>query len=85
MVFLPLKRGPKLETLAFSCICGLLTVHLCGICYLIVTYALGWQGTENLSLLEAILKYSLLVLPGQLAVVCAVTLIAYVLRHLMFY
>ncbi|MEO0928990.1 MAG: biotin transporter BioY, partial [Cyanobacteria bacterium J06643_13] len=30
-------------------------------------------------------KYSLLALPGQLAVVCAVTVIAYVLRHLMFY
>ena len=83
--FLAFKARPKLETLAFSCICGLLTVHLCGISYLVITYVLGWQGTENLSLLQAILKYSLFALPGQLAVVCAVTVIAYVLRHLMFY
>ena len=83
--FFAFKARPKLETLAFSCICGLLTVHLCGISYLVVTYALGWQGTENISLLQAIFKYSLLALPGQLAVVCAVTVIAYVLRHLMFY
>ncbi|MCJ8282967.1 MAG: biotin transporter BioY, partial [Rivularia sp. ALOHA_DT_140] len=83
--FFAFKARPKLETLAFSCICGLLTVHLCGISYLAITYALGWQNTANLPLLEAILKYSLLALPGQLAVVCAVTVIAYVLRHLMFY
>ena len=83
--FLAFKATPKLESLAFSCICGLLTVHLCGISYLVITYVLGWQGTENLSLLQAILKYSLFALPGQLAVVCAVTVIAYVLRHLMFY
>ncbi|MGD1914058.1 MAG: biotin transporter BioY [Rivularia sp. (in: cyanobacteria)] len=83
--FFAFKARPKLETLTFSCICGLLSVHLCGISYLVITYALGWQGTENLPLLQAILKYSLFALPGQLAVVCAVTVVAYVLRHLMFY
>jgi len=83
--FFAFKARPKLEALAFSCICGLLSVHLCGITYLVITYALGWQGTENLSLLQAILKYSLFALPGQFAVVCAVTVVAYVLRHLMFY
>ncbi|MBE9214901.1 biotin transporter BioY [Plectonema cf. radiosum LEGE 06105] len=83
--FFAFKVRPKLETLGFSCICGLLTVHLCGISYLVITYALGWQGSEKLSLLQAIKEYSLLLLPGQFAVVCAVTVVAYVLRHLMFY
>ncbi|MCX7595392.1 MAG: biotin transporter BioY [Fischerella sp.] len=83
--FFAFKARPRLETLAFSCICGLLTVHVCGISYLIISYILQWQGTETLSLTQAILKYSWFVLPGQLAVICAVTVIAYLLRHLMFY
>jgi biotin transport system substrate-specific component len=82
---LAFKARPRLETLAFSCFCGLLTVHVCGIAYLIISYILPWKGTENLSLIQAILKYSCFALPGQLAVVCAVTILAYVLRHIMFY
>lgn len=79
------KAKPKLETLTFSCFCGLLTVHICGITYLIISSVLKWQGTETLPLTQAMLKYSWFALPGQLAVVCAVVVIAYVLRHLMFY
>ncbi|MBD2446557.1 biotin transporter BioY [Nostoc sp. FACHB-152] len=83
--FIAFQARPKLESLAFSCLCGLLTVHFCGITYLIISYFFQWQGTEKLSLIQAILKYSWLPIPGQLAVVCAVTVIAYLLRHLMFY
>ena len=83
--YLAFQARPKLETLAFSCLSGLLTVHLCGITYLIISYIFHWKGTENLPLMQAILKYSWFALPGQLAVVCGVTVIAYVLRHLMFY
>jgi biotin transport system substrate-specific component len=83
--FFAFKARPKLELLAFSCICGLLTVHLCGITYLIISYFFQWQGTESLSLSQAIDKYSWSAVPGQLAVICAVTVIAYLLRHLMFY
>ncbi|GBE95067.1 BioY protein [Nostoc cycadae WK-1] len=83
--FLAFQARPKLESLAFSCICGLLTIHFCGITYLTISYFLQWQGTENLSLIQAVLKYSWFAVPGQLAVVCAVTSIAYLLRHLMFY
>ncbi|PHM07515.1 biotin transporter BioY [Nostoc sp. 'Peltigera malacea cyanobiont' DB3992] len=79
------KARPRLETLAFSCICGLSTLHLCGITYLIISYFFRWKGTENLPLMQAILRYSWFALPGQLIVVCAVTVIAYILRHLMFY
>ena len=83
--YLAFKARPRLETLAFSCFCGLITVHLCGIAYLIISYVLPWKGTENLSLIQAMLKYSCFALPGQLVVVCAVTIVAYVLRHIMFY
>ncbi len=84
--FFAFKARPRLETLTFSCFCGLLTVHLCGITYLIISYVFQWKGTETLSLMqEAMLTYSWLALPGQLSVICAVVVIAYVLRHLMFY
>ncbi|MBW4624297.1 MAG: biotin transporter BioY [Brasilonema octagenarum HA4186-MV1] len=83
--FFAFKARPRLETLAFSCFCGLLIVHFCGITYLILSYVLQWQGTETLSLMQAMLRYSWFALPGQLAVACAVVVIAYVLRHLMFY
>ena len=83
--FLAFQARPKLETLAFSCISGLLTVHICGISYLIINHILQLQITGNETLWQVIYKYSWLALPGQLAVVCAVTAIAYVLRHIMFY
>lgn len=83
--YLAFKARPRLESLAFSCICGLFTVHICGIAYLIMSFFLPWKGTENLSVIQAILKYSCFPLPGQLVIVCAVTIVAYVLRHIMFY
>ncbi|MBD2774542.1 biotin transporter BioY [Iningainema tapete] len=83
--FFAFKARPYLETLAFSCLCGLLTVHFCGITYLVLSYVFRLKGTEALPLMQAILRYSWFALPGQLAVLCAVTVIAFVLRHLMFY
>ncbi|HIK06525.1 MAG TPA: biotin transporter BioY [Trichormus sp. M33_DOE_039] len=83
--FVAFQTRPKLETLTFSCICGLLTIHLCGIIYLIVSHAFQGQGTDNPLLTQAILKYSWFAIPSQLAIVCAVTVVAYLLRHLMFY
>ena len=82
---LAFQAPPKLESLAFSSICGLLTVHVSGLAYLILTHIFQWAGSQALPLLQAALKYSLYPLPGQLAVVCAVTVLAYGLRHLMFY
>jgi biotin transport system substrate-specific component len=83
--FLAFQAPPKLESLAFSCTCGLLTIHFTGLSYLILTHAFNWAGTQELSLVQAALKYSFYPLPGQLAIVCAVTVLAYGLRHLMFY
>jgi biotin transport system substrate-specific component len=84
--YLAFKVRPRLETLAFSCVCGLLTIHIFGITYLILAYLLpGKVAGENFSLIQAIVKYSWLALPGQLAIICTVTLVAYVLRQIMFY
>lgn len=83
--FLAFQARPKLETLIFSCICGLLTIHICGIIYLIITHTFQGQSLDSPLLTQAILRYSWFTVPSQLAVVCAVTVVAYVLRHLMFY
>lgn len=75
----------RLESLAFSCLCGLFTIHATGLGYLIATYMLRWVDINALSFPQAVLNFSIYPIPGQLAVVCAVTVLAFALRHLMFY
>lgn len=79
------KASLKLELLAFSCLSGLLTIHLCGLSYLVIADAWKILGASPLNLFDMILKYSFYPLPGQLAVVCAVTVLAYIMRIFMFY
>jgi biotin transport system substrate-specific component len=81
--WLAFKKHPKLENLSFSCVCGLLLIHTIGLTYLVFSHYIGWSSAEPL--ITDVSKYSLYPLPGQLALVCAVTVLAYVLRHLMFY
>ncbi len=82
---LAFKAYPKLELLAFSCLCGLLSVHATGLAYLIISGIFGWRNTESLSLFEGIFRYSIFPLPGQLGIICAVAVMAYFLRRLLFY
>lgn len=81
--YLAFRVPAKLESLASSCLCGLLIIHLCGLTYLILNQIFHWSS--QLPLLQSVLKYSVYPLPGQLAVVCAVTVLAYVLRLILFY
>lgn len=81
--YLAFRVPAKLESLASSCLWGLLIIHLCGLTYLILNQIFHWSS--QLPLLQSILKYSVYPLPGQLAVVCAVTVLAYVLRLILFY
>ena len=73
----------KLNLLAGSSFFGLFVIHLTGIIYLIaLTYIPGLNHELN-SLGENIMTYSLNPLGGQIAVVCGVCLIAYVMRKIM--
>lgn len=81
---LAFRTPPRLESLALSCISGLLTIHLTGLAYLILLHIFNWASTEVMTLQQAALSYSLYPLPGQIAVVCAVTVLAYGLRHVLF-
>ncbi len=80
--YLAFQTAAKLESLALSCLWGLVTVHLTGLIYLFFLsfiYPLGqtwWQ---------AVLQYSVQPLPGQLVIVCAIAVLSTILRRLMFY
>nr|WP_263012406.1 MULTISPECIES: biotin transporter BioY [unclassified Laspinema] len=78
--WLAFKMALRLESLAFSCVCGLLSVHAIGLIYLAINLLSDAQ-----TLIDGVFKYSVYPLPGQLAVVCAVTVLAFILRRLMFY
>ena len=77
---LAFKAPPRLEFLAFSCLCGLAIVHLIGASYLFALYS----SSQEL-FMAATFKYSIAPLPGQLALVCAVAVIAKFVRSLLFY
>ncbi len=82
--WLAFQAAPRLELLGFSCLCGLLGIHLTGFSYLLITYLTGWLEMPS-SLWEAIWRYSLQPIPGHLAIACAAAVLAYGLRRLMFY
>ena len=73
----------RFSTIIASCLAGLITIHLVGIVYLTIMYYATGFGAEIDSLTSAIAIYSLHPLPGQLAVICATSLIAFVLRKIM--
>lgn len=83
--FLAFRMRPRVESLAFSCVCGLLTIHIYGVVYLIIFHTLNLTVVKSLPLMQAIMTYTIYLLPGQLVVVCAVTVLAFALRKLMFY
>lgn len=74
----------KFSTLVASCLAGLIVIHLIGIIYLTVMYYTTGLGEGINSLIQAIVIYSINPFPGQLAVVCAVSLVAFVMRKMMF-
>lgn len=82
---LAFRMRPQLESLAFSCLCGLFTIHITGLSFLFLSQSFHWAGTKTVPLLQAVLRYSVYPLVAQLAILCAVTVLAFTLRHLMFY
>jgi biotin transport system substrate-specific component len=75
----------QLEYLGLSCFCGLLTIHLFGIIYLILFKLINWQQLNDFKLLDSIINYSVYPFVSQLVLACAATSIAFVLRRIMFY
>lgn len=83
--YLAFRAAPKLETLALSSLCGLGVIHGVGMVYLTLASLPNWLKIAPADYWQTLLAYSLRPLPGQFAVVCAVAVIAFVMRHLLFY
>lgn len=68
-----------IESLGFSCLCGLLAVHAMGLTYLVFLSSSRqeWWDLANI--------YSGNMFPSQLAVACAVAVLALVTRRVLFY
>lgn len=74
----------RFSLLLASCLAGLMVIHLVGLIYLTAIYYSTGLGEGIDSLWQAISIYSIHPLPGQLAVVCAVSLMAFIMRKIMF-
>ncbi|MEM8674176.1 MAG: biotin transporter BioY [Cyanobacteria bacterium P01_G01_bin.67] len=74
----------RFSTLIASSLAGLTVIHLVGIIYLTVMNLVTGLGEGINSLGQAIAIYSIYPLPGQLAVMCAVSLVAFLMRKIMF-
>lgn len=83
--WLAFRLPRRLEFLALSCLMGLAAIHITGISYVLISHALKWKPIASLSLSETLMNYSVMPLPGQLALICAVTVVASLLRRLMLY
>ncbi len=82
---LAFKRPPQLEYLGISCLCGLITIHTIGICYLLCFQLINWSQLGEFKLLEWVVDYSIRPFPGQLLLACAATSIAFIVRKIMLY
>lgn len=72
----------KFSTLIASCLAGLIVIHIIGMIYLTMMSVIGWGEVSSLT--QNIVTYSLNPLPGQLAVLCAISTIAFMMRKIMF-
>lgn len=85
---LAFRARAKLESLAFSSLCGLLVIHVCGLFYLLGLSSFNSPANPTFALANLptlILNYSITPLPGQLVIVCVVAIVSFALRQLLFY
>lgn len=83
--WLAFHRRTKLEVLGISAAAGLLIIHGCGLIYLLGLWFLNPSELPSDNLFDLIINYSVEPIPGQLVVVCVVAVIAFILRHILFY
>ncbi|ACB53699.1 putative BioY protein [Crocosphaera subtropica ATCC 51142] len=83
--WLAFQRRTKLEVLGISAAAGLLIIHGCGLIYLLGLFFLSPANLPSDNLFDLIINYSVEPIPGQLVVVCVVAVIAFILRHILFY
>ncbi|NJM75724.1 MAG: biotin transporter BioY [Acaryochloridaceae cyanobacterium RU_4_10] len=76
------RQYRRLDNLIMSCLWGLGAIHVVGLVYLTV---LSIFRISSANWWEAVLRYSIIPLPGQFIIVCTVAAVAYLMRILLFY
>lgn len=82
---LAFRLRPTIENISMSCASGLITIHLCGLIYLLLLQIFNWIQRMPFAFQTYALQYSVYPLPSQLILACATALIVYVLRRLLLY
>ncbi len=86
--WLAFRQRPKIEWFAFSSLGGLLVIHICGLGYLLSLFLLKSENSPVASmgnLRDLIYHYSISPFLGQLIIVCVISVLAFLLRKLLFY
>jgi biotin transport system substrate-specific component len=83
--YLAFLAKPTLERLAVSCFCGLMGIHLSGILYLIGFSLLSASNNPLNQFWLGFQQYTLAFFPGQLIIVCTISILAYLFRLILFY
>ncbi|PZD71943.1 hypothetical protein C1752_04398 [Acaryochloris thomasi RCC1774] len=80
--YIAFRQPRRFDAIVLSCLVGLLVIHLLGLVYLT---GLSLFGSLPEGWWSAVLQYSFTPFPGQLLMICAVSLIAFIFRRLLFY
>ncbi|MGF1601097.1 MAG: biotin transporter BioY [Thermosynechococcaceae cyanobacterium] len=80
--YVAFRQRRRFDAIVLGCLMGLLVIHVLGLIYL---SGLSVFGLLPESWWSTIQQYSIAPLPGQLLIICAVTLISFLLRCLLFY
>ena len=78
------RHALSLELLGLSCVAGWLVLQTSGFLWLTVRSLGSLAGGGDLNWMQLVWQYCLWPLPGQLALLCATTLLAYGFRRLLF-
>jgi biotin transport system substrate-specific component len=79
------RLRPTLENISMSCVSGLITIHVCGLIYLLLLQIFNWIQGLPFAFQTNALQYSVYPLPSQLMLACGTAVIVYVLRRLLLY
>ncbi|MEM8641499.1 MAG: biotin transporter BioY [Cyanobacteria bacterium P01_G01_bin.54] len=82
---LAFRQMPTLEALMASCLAGFTTIHFSGIVYQVALYLASPVDQGMITLGQGIFRNSIQHLPAQLAMTCAVAVVAFVVRRILFY
>lgn len=75
----------RILNLAGGCLAGLVCIQSMGFCYLSGLFGLGLVAADGLTWGTALYHYGFKAIPGQLAIACSATVLAFILRRFLLF